>query len=274
VANHCPEIADPGWWGPVEHESVSFAGTLDTVSGTVFRPADTVKYPGARPVVVVMPGYGNPECYVWWVAWTLGGHGYTTLVFTPTYPSTGRPDLVEAIDFMGSLANPYVWVSDMSHVGAIGHSASAWDVSMVQQTDPRLDAVVAMDDLEPDITPVVPAMGISSDEWREAGPPPGPANGKLAAFLDWSAAGVPTAEIVIAGADHDDFSVLGTDDVHRPTAYAFVTWFDRYLGGDLGAPARLAAPSWLLVPRAQELSSYYVSAVDTDEYACPNLFTC
>lgn len=67
-ADHCPSIGATDAWGAVLREPVTYPGHLDAVLGTVFRPADTATHPGVRPVVAILPGYNQTECYQWWAA--------------------------------------------------------------------------------------------------------------------------------------------------------------------------------------------------------------
>lgn len=273
-ADHCLSITPVPWWGDVVRESVTFPGTIDPVLGTIFRPSDITTYPGARPVVAILPGYNETECYQWWSAWSLAAHGYVTITFTPTIPATSEPDLSAAIDFLGSPANPFAAFTDASRLGIIGHSSGAAHVSHLQDVDLRVDTAIAWDILNPTFNPRVPALGMSSDEWIGAGPPPGPADGKLAGANLWRLSGLPTGELTIADSLHGDFQSNGNPAAHPRIFLPTLAWLDRWLLDDPTAIDRIASPTWNGEPRIDALSAYYTSIFSTPEYTCLDLETC
>lgn len=146
-------------------------------------------------------------------------------------------------------------------------------MSALQATDARIDAAVAWDGLAATVTPRAPALGLSSDEWIGAGPPPGPVDGKLAGFAVWQQAGLPTGELTIAGASHRSFESDGDALAHQRILHPTLAWLDRWLAGDAAALDRIASATWDTTPRADALSAYYTSAMSTPEYACPDLTT-
>jgi hypothetical protein len=128
----------------------------------------------------------------------------------------------------------------------VGHSLGATGVSIVQGYDPwpgkldaanPVDAVVAWDNLadnstsfafpeRPDITPRVPAMGLSGDYFIIPTPytsPPNP-NGKIPAFTTWLEAGVPSYEVVIQAGTHQEFSRIPHGPGVTPPSTSWVTW--------------------------------------------------
>jgi dienelactone hydrolase len=173
--------------------------------------------------------------------------------------------------------NPYWSLFDGQHVGLAGHSYGAAGVSYVGQWDPRVDAIVAWDNLaQPspgtndgsfppgeagcpahpeDRTPAPltkPALGMSADYFLPPTPNvtvPDP-EAKSTESRAYTAAGVDSGELVIRGGSHLDFSFIsnpafgatlrGADMI----AWYTTAWFDRYVKGDAAADARLLTNRW------------------------------
>ncbi|MGZ4648912.1 MAG: hypothetical protein ACXVYC_21610, partial [Blastococcus sp.] len=159
---------------------------------------------------------------------------------------------------------------DPSRIGLAGHSYGAGGVSYVAQSDPRVKAVVAWDNLgAPDpgtkekgcvdarqrrVVPVTkPGLGLSADYFL----PPTPntslpdRHAKSTESLAYSKAGVDTGELIIRGGTHYDFdwipnpgfgaSLRGADLI----AWYTTAWLDKYVKGDATADARLLTDRWL-----------------------------
>jgi dienelactone hydrolase len=173
--------------------------------------------------------------------------------------------------------NPYWSLFDGQHVGLAGHSYGAAGVSYIGQADPRVDAIVAWDNLaQPspgtndgsfppgeagcpahpeDRAPASiakPALGMSADYFLPPTPNatvPDP-EAKSTESRAYSAAGVDTGELIIRGGSHLDFSFIsnpafgatlrGADMI----AWYTTAWFDRYVEGDPSADARLLTNRW------------------------------
>lgn len=311
-SKYCPNLNPQSWWGSVERTELSFSALGKDVPATVFKPHDSVAYPGPRPAVIVLHGYWGPnnefrdQCYQWWAAWSLAGHGFVTVV--PTTQDMDRAGVVAAaLDWLASADNPYRDITDNNHVGLVGHSAAAWAASQIQQSQPRIKAVVEYDNLvknsqgydrsnhglmpngcyddptQPHFTPVVPAMGLASDQacfvasYTPYVFPDGiaaHANLKTSGYDWWKAAGKPAAQIVVSGIQHQDFEQGGNDALQQQVSYATRAWLDRWLGGDTTALQRLSATDWGGTARANVLSTQFQSAVSSTEYSCDNLWTC
>ena len=178
--------------------------------------------------------------------------------------------------------NPYWQLLKPSEVGLVGHSYGAAGVSYIAQWDPRVKAVVALDNLGgpgPDagvvpgsagsstigeqpcpadpadrtVVPITkPALGISADY----GLPPTPNTSlpnpslKEQESLAYSKAGVDTGEIVIRGGSHLDFSFIPNQafgaSLRGPDITDWYTraWFDKYLKHQSSADARLLSQRW------------------------------
>jgi dienelactone hydrolase len=172
---------------------------------------------------------------------------------------------------------------DPHRIGLAGHSSGAYADSYLATVDPRVKAVVAWDNLEvrtprgldgtgqggvdtdpplgPEpFRPRVPALGLSVDYGVDSGTggtfstgpfdqAPAPAR-KLEAFRAYRAAGVDTAEIVIRGGTHFEFSYLLTPALGATlrgidlAAWYTTAWFDRYLRHDRTATSRLLSDRW------------------------------
>jgi dienelactone hydrolase len=293
--------------------------------GTVFAPLPGA-YDGPLPVVVVVPGGGGKEDVKHPEARHLAASGYVALTVAPGGDNVGAfvrapacrpeagpavrcpaferglaPDAADAvqagIDFLLSDANPFAASVDRERVGAVGFSEGATAVSVAQEVDVRIDAVVAWDNLRStrwgddgtatctspyramrlvadiEITPRVPALGHGSDGTCNGDNP----DAKKSAYDVWRAAGVPTAEVVHAGTSHTSFN--GKDDaLRRRVAHYTVAWFDRYVRHNPGLPP---ADSFLVAdlhgtPSASYLSTRFRSALFLPESGvdCPDLRAC
>jgi dienelactone hydrolase len=169
-------------------------------------------------------------------------------------------------------------------VGLVGHSYGAAGVSYIAQWDPRVKAVVALDNLggpgpkdgavpgggpapqgaigeadcpgDPTARRTVaitkPGLGISADYGLPATPNtslPDPAF-KEQESLAYTKAGVDSGEIVIRGGSHVDFSFIPNQafgaSLRGPdlTDWYAGAWFDKYLKRDPRADARLLSARW------------------------------
>ncbi|MCW3041166.1 MAG: hypothetical protein JWM31_3071, partial [Solirubrobacterales bacterium] len=197
---------------------------------------------------------------------------------------------------LNSAYNPMHDVLDLRRVGVVGHSLGAAAVSYVGQLDPRVKAIVAYDNLgAPATAPVScksgssprpvaaltkPALGLSADYGLTPQPnlsEPDPA-AKSAGSRALSQAGVDTAEFVIRGGTHYEFSFIpnvafgGSLRGEDMASWYTTAWLDKYVkGGDPTADARLLtdrwrsdAPSGAIDPDhdANVYSRYYRSRVD------------
>jgi alpha-beta hydrolase superfamily lysophospholipase len=173
--------------------------------------------------------------------------------------------------------NPFHALVDPGRIGIAGHSLGAGAVSFIGQKDPRVDAIVGWDNLRapaagpacpsaPDtrtLPPITkPALGMSADYGLTQTPftSDPPRDAKNAAFAAYREAGIDSAEIMIRGGTHYEFSFLPGLTVPLPlgaatlrgidmVAWYTIAWFDRYVkGGDgaalAGAEARLLTDRW------------------------------
>ena len=178
--------------------------------------------------------------------------------------------------------NPLNDLVDESRIGIAGHSLGASGVSFVGQRDPRVDAIVAWDNLrapsgqpECDSAPATrevpaiakPALGISNDYGIAPQPftdDPDP-DGKIAGFNAYREAGVDSGEIVIRGGCHEESAFIpvgltgpypipcGTLRGGDVVAWYTTAWFDKYVKGDSGADARLLSDRWRVDGRGAEV---------------------
>jgi hypothetical protein len=178
--------------------------------------------------------------------------------------------------------NPYYSLLGSGKIGLVGHSYGAAGVSYIAHWDPRVGAVVALDNLGgpgPDAgsvpgmgssstigeqgcpadpadrttVPITkPALGISADY----GLPPTPNTSLPDPTLKeqeskvYSQAGVDSGELVIRGGSHLDFSFIPNQafgaSLRGPdlTDWYTTAWFDKYLKHDPSADARLLTDRW------------------------------
>jgi dienelactone hydrolase len=175
--------------------------------------------------------------------------------------------------------NPMHGLIDRSRIGLAGHSFGAAGVSFVGQNDPRVDAIVAWDNLagsedgtvapregitcpsDPasrDPVPITkPALGMSADYFLVPQPytaDPDPQS-KSSAFNAYRSAGVDALQVNIRGGTHYEFSFLPGNTINYPFGTATLrgmhmvnwytgAWLDRYVKGDASADARLLTDRW------------------------------
>jgi dienelactone hydrolase len=236
---------------------------------------------------------------------------------TPEQPYRPRPSCTTGTDHspkhdrrvaagLNAAHNPLWELLDPERIGIAGHSFGASGVSFVGQADPRVDAIVAWDNLqtpssarnvpecpsapETRVTPPIakPALGMAGDYFLVPTPftsAPDP-DEKSAASLEYSAAGVDTGQLNIRGGTHYEFSYIpnpafgatlrGMDLVAWYTA----AWFDRYVQGDPSADARLVTDRWRADAPGAEVdpegdgnlfSFYYRSRLDMASFGCEDL---
>ena len=170
--------------------------------------------------------------------------------------------------------NPLHGMLDRGKLGIAGHSLGALGVSVIASRDPRVDAVVAWDELRTTSTspgadkstgtpvpPRVPGLGMSGDygigspngaaavhpKIRDSAPDPQGANGASRAF---SRAGLATGQINTKGGTHFEYSVIpnpgfpatlrGLDQA----AWYTIAWFDKYLSRAERADRLLLTNRW------------------------------
>ena len=213
------------------------------------------------------------------------------LLSTPSAPYNPRPSCGNSNDGVGTdhspkqqrrvadglnaAFNPMHGLIDPSRIGIAGHSLGASAVSFIGQKDPRVDAIVAYDNLSaptegvfgsqecpsnpdsrlgPPITK--PAIGISNDYGLTPTPYTSEPNAqaKNAAFETYSAAGVDTMQVNIRGGTHYESSLIpgntipvlgtGTRRGQDLVAWYSLGWFDKYVKGDSSADQRLLTDRW------------------------------
>jgi dienelactone hydrolase len=178
---------------------------------------------------------------------------------------------------LDSAYNPLAGMINGSRLGLAGHSYGAAGVSYIGQWDPRVDAVVAWDNLsdadpnggsgafppgeqpcpaDPSQRAVAlltkPALGISADYFLPPTPntsQPDPES-KSAQSVRYSGAGVDSGELIIRGGSHLDFSWIPNPGFGASlrgadmTDWYMTAWFDKYVKGDPSADDRLLSDRW------------------------------
>lgn len=213
-------------------------------------------------------------------------------------------------DGRNSAHNPFFALLDPSRVGVVGQSLGAGAVSYIGQIDPRVKAIVAMDNLsapssgptctstpasrpkDPDLTK--PALGLTNDyalfeTAKQSLPDP---KAKQGGSNRLTALGVDTGSIVVRGGTHFEGafipnpafgSTLRGNDLY---AWYLRAWFDRYVKQDPGADAPLLTDRWRNDPLeaavdsagdGNQFSQYYLSRLDVtrvgsgERVRCENL---
>jgi dienelactone hydrolase len=195
--------------------------------------------------------------------------------------------------------NPLHEMLDAGRIGLAGHSFGAAGVSFEGQKDPRVSAIVALDNLgSPSTTGGLPVMPCPSDPAsHDPAPITKPALGMSADYgltpqpntsdpdplakseesLAYTDAGADTGEIIIRGGTHYEFSFIpnpgfgGTLRGADLVAWYTTAWFDKYVKGDPAADERLLTGRWRSDPREAAIdpdgdgnlfSWYYRSRID------------
>ena len=207
-------------------------------------------------------------------------HPYRPVASCSTGTSHAAKQARRATAGLDAAFNPYASLLDPSRVGIAGHSYGASGVSYIGQSDPRLKAIVAWDNLGPPASDspgatdpnssdnseqgcndaaarrpaaiAKPALGMSADYFLDEFQPHNDTDplAKSQESLAYSKAGVDTGEIIIRGGTHYDFTWIpnpglratlrGADEI----AWYTTAWFDKYVKGDPGADKRLLTNRW------------------------------
>jgi len=260
------------------------------IRARLFAPLDTTR---RFPALTFTPGLQSYNEVNAWFAEGMAEAGYVVLIVDPqgqgdsencghtpdgaqtTCPATNQPvDTRSAIDFVLSTpASPYPWALganaagtptfnpfwrnvDPSRLGIAGHSLGAIAVTPIGQEDPRVDAVVAYDNLDllldPSTPRRTPSLFFGTDyDFPATGTPmtaPPPPRRHLGAFDQLAAAGVDVMSVTTRASDHYEFGYQPTPadfpasrDGERVAFSYSLAWFDRYLKGDRRARTRLTA---------------------------------
>jgi dienelactone hydrolase len=244
------------------------------LNGFVFEPPST--RPGPYPGVVITTGsiQGYQQMY-FWAAEGLAEAGYAVMTYdvqgqgnSDTLPAEctvsdcpGVPfqqsynfvqGATDALDFFLSTDNPARGDIDGERVGIAGHSLGASAVSQDGQSDPRVKAIVAWDNLAPTSEPFhAPALGINSEYFFNPTPmnaPPDP-HAHDGAFTQLAGAGIDTMQIALRSSMHLEYSyvpyILPASRLGERVAFYYtLAWFDYYLRGSSAAFQRLVAHSF------------------------------
>jgi len=226
-----------------------------TYDGTILRPADTRRYPGPRPAVVLMHGISGDQCQMWWLAQYLSGAGFVTMILTSPTPPEREASYGVAIDAARSAVsflstppeNPYAAVTSLNAMGLGGWSEGSVVASVAQGLPDMglIKAIVAIDDLRGSflgdsgapltfcsppvragVTPRVPALGFASDTTCDVEPKNTSAGLKLSGFSRWRAENVPAVELPLAAYSHFDYDTHGAKliQVGALTRAWFAAW--------------------------------------------------
>jgi hypothetical protein len=290
-----PCISAPGGTPRVADVTIPQQGG-GTLTAKVFAP-DTALQSAPCPCITMLPGGGAGISSVEWAASQLARNGYVVVITLPASGGSVSSYNIAArsgIDFLQSTSNPFRSGTDTTRIGAAGWSLGARALTRTQEEDPRLDAIVAWDNLaisetgdagspqtncnsvaNPVRTPRVPALGQASDNTcLQNG-----IDSKKTAWSWWKQNNVPAFEVVFANSNHFWWSGISNATTNAITSYYTLAWFDRWLKNDPSSRARLmdttpssAAPNivwssnWSVL-----LSSGFRSAAFFDGIDCPDL---
>ena len=201
--------------------------------------------------------------------------------------------------------NPLHKLVDREDVGIVGHSLGASAVTVVQGTDERVGAVVALDKLGA-ARPTVPALAVQSEygfqvppyfanHGNSIAPRPAPPNQgpdprrEYGGFDAWRTAGVDSMLIVPRASTHLDYTdiplVLPASRYGQALTSVYAqAWLDKYLKHRDSADRRLLAESWkylepvgngrwepITLARDGLLSFYFCSAYAFDGNLDPDI---
>jgi len=328
----CDPLPPLGWEGTnyqAKRVELPSRRTGAVLRGTVIAPKQGAR-PHGQPGIVLIPGSMNlaREENYHYAARELASHGYVVLGVDPQgvgrsdtfgeqpcepdqtlsdteypYPCKGVPfqqlanfnDAGESgIDFLLSAKNPFRALVDADQIGLAGHSLGSASVGDLQESDPRVKAVVGWDTLHADWDGVDQCGEMG---WAIGGhvPPDGeyrplvarvpglalvsnlecptyfydddPDNRKRG-YTHFREAGLPSMAVVFQNAAHGDFGQLfyttaGSEEDHKLQRIEWYTraWFDLFLRRDKRAVDRLLAPSVVGQTLDQMLHTKWRSAV-------------
>jgi dienelactone hydrolase len=265
------------------------------IQGEVWAPTTTATdpvtgdpLPDRLPGIVITTGsiQGFKEMY-WWAAQGLAESGYVVMTYDvqgqgasevfghdddgaiactpqdcPGVPFQQQANFVEgtqdALDWFLSDANPLRRQVDERRIGLAGHSLGATAVTIVGNSDPRVDAVVGWDNIAvPEgevpgigvVGPRVPTMGHNAEVFFTPQPFPEPPDpdahtGTHQRFVD---AGVPSMQVALRSSTHLEWTYVpyilpASRDGERVSFHYTLAWFDRWLKGELhGRPGAARA---------------------------------
>jgi hypothetical protein len=285
-------------WQRVTVPSLRFA--LHRYGGIVVRPVNAQKNT-RLPAVLVVHGKGSGQqmqCSVWWAARLLAAHGYVAMTINhPTKPSSTPAQLIShhtdavqsALAFLRSQSNPYADFTNRHDIGLVGYSLGGGPVSLVQQPDLFVKAIVGLDNIHAfgigdsgavahcqlpptlPVTPRVPALGEASETQCSTEGVQQPTasspdfTDKRLGFKLWRMHGVASMQTVMQGFTHGTFGGLPIPSqptvnmLHatqlRRAGYYMRAWFDLWLRADQSATARLLSSMPTGAPLSQVLSS-------------------
>ncbi len=229
------------------------------------------------PVLSLLPGGGAGIESVEWAAKALAERGYAVIVTKPQFagrPSSYASACISGIDYMSANKALVQNRIDPSRVGIAGWSLGARALTLVQEQDSRVRALVAWDNLatseagdagspsprqglgKPTVrTPKVPALGLASDATgRETTP-----ESKITAFEHWVSAKVPSATLVFRNSTHFWWSNRAASDTHLLSVEATDAWFRAYLKNDPSALQAIGDGTLANHPLNELLSLNYTS---------------
>lgn len=267
------ESSAPGRLGKAVATEVYRPCAAGTCSG---MPATLRSFEGPYPAVVIVHGGGSSKRLHRSASQSLAEAGYMTIALDTTAAiGTHGIDTQDVVDWLFSTPSapladgsyfPYWNQLDPRTVGIAGHSQGASTASLIGQTDKRLSAIVAWDNLttirsgwvdkigiDPPAGVAIrtPALGFGADYNFTIAPytePPEPAKVNTQAgrgrgaephpkdlgYQEVRTAGVDSMLLVLRAATHLDFSLFGGPASRYGESainYYTLAWFDRYLKG-------------------------------------------
>lgn len=241
------------------------------------------------PLIGILPGGGAGMDSVEWAAQRLAANGYIAIIVKPQFGSSVNSyalALKSVFTFASTTSNPYRAITDPNRMGGAGWSLGARALTLVQEEDTRIKAIVAWDNLaavetgdqgspsggfNPSSasfrTPKVPALGLASDATGFSNDP----EIKKTAFNWWSQHSIPAMEVVYGKSTHFWWSGRSTLWQQDLSSYYTVNWFDRWLKQDKEASKRLLATVVLETNLTDILSTKYTSAASFDGNRIGNL---
>ncbi len=259
------------------------SGGTGLLSARIWRPAPASQQV-ACPLISMVPPAGGSLNEIAWEGDRLAQDGYVAIAVRPSAqtPAARERAVRSGIDYMLSGDNPWPSATDTERIGALGGPVASAALTLAQESDLRIDAVVEWDNLAlselgddgspvcsatpgPPRTPRVPAMGQASDGCVKS------AGAKQTAYAWWRGAGRETMQVVFSGSSGAWWGLGGSAVQHDRVHYYTLGWFDRWLKNDASAASRLLAQEPLGTPLGTLLDDHYYSGAYFDGYDCPNL---
>ena len=259
LAGGAPSVANDPYRAPGRHDGIRFRFDTPEIPGVseaeVYRPCPTdpgicpdlpdslERFDGPYPVAVLLHGGGSRKELHWWSSQTLAEAGYLVV----TMDGAGQASARAVLDWLPT--QPDV---DLNRIGIAGHSIGGDAAAIVAQTDGRVGALVGWDRAGLSSPPhdrfeLPPAIFLVSDYACPAPlvcpprpytekPDPSARGAKTQDFGLSRQAGIDTMQVGLRATTHFEWVpglLAGNRYGELMNVHYTITWFDRYLRGEV-----------------------------------------